>query len=335
MRHTVHLILRRTTGALSLATGLLLAAPPAGASAYGAALKARNYPEAERAANAALAADPADAAALAAKSAAILALAPDSRIDEAVGLAEQCVAAHPRQSECHEALGNALGTKAINAGIFSAMGYAGKIRDALRCAVALDPHNMPARFSLLQYFLSAPSIVGGGVANARELVAQTAPLNAAASQLMQAQLDLHEGDAAKAERLAQAAAGAPDDALAGQRRDVLWAIGGNHLAAKRYADAERLYGVLQAGYPNSELGPFGLARSLQEQGKHAQALPLFEQAAQIYPRAFIYYRMGQSLQAAGTRAKALAAYAQALALAPGLPSKQKSDAENQVHSLKG
>ena len=133
-----------------LALGLLLTAPPADAASFTAALKVRNYQEAERAANAALAVNPRDPMALAAKIDAIVALAPDARIDEAVGLAEQCVAFHPRLSECHEGLGNALGSKAINAGIFSAMGYAGKIRDAFRRAIELDPKNTDARFSLLQ-----------------------------------------------------------------------------------------------------------------------------------------------------------------------------------------
>lgn len=318
-----------------LALGLVFMAPPVQASSFTAALKARNYQEAERGANAALAVNARDPAALAAKIDAIVALAPDTRIDEAVGLAEQCVAFHPRLSECHEGLGNALGAKALNAGVLSAMGYAGKIRDAFRRAIELDPKNTGARFSLLQYYLAAPGIVGGGVDHARALSIETGKLNPEASQLMLALIEVNEGDLAQAERLVRATPVAPGAALAESRRDVLWSIGGSHLNAKRFADSDRVFRELQAGYPNSELGAFGLARSLQEQGKHAEAVPLFENALAIYPRASIYYRLAQSLQAGGTKAKALGAYEKALAFAPGLPKKQKSDAQSQVKSLKG
>jgi tetratricopeptide (TPR) repeat protein len=320
--------------AVCISAYLLTATISAHGSNYSDALKARNYHEAERAVNAALAANPHDAAALAAKVDVLLASAPETRTDEAVTLAEQCIAAQPRQSECHEALGNALGTKALGAGVFSALGYAGKIRDAFRRAIELNPRNFTARFSLLQYYLTAPGIVGGSVDNARTLAAETGKLNFDAGQLMLALININQGDVSKAERVVQATYTSTADPLDEERRDVLWTLGGSYLNAKRYADAERIFHDLQARFPNSELGSFGIARALQEQGHQADAIPLFENAARIYPRTVIYYRLGQALQATGANAKALVAYEKALALAPALPAKQLADAGQQMKKLK-
>ncbi|MEH6436622.1 tetratricopeptide repeat protein [Massilia sp. DD77] len=323
----------RSSARAALAASFMLAAP-AMATPYGDALKARNYLEAERLADAALAAAPRDPLALAAKVDVIVATAPEARVDEAVSLGEACVAAHPRESACHAALGTALGSKAVGAGIFSAMGYAGKIRDAFRKAVDLDPGNVDARFLLLQYYLMAPGIVGGGVDKGRALAAETARRSPEAAQLMQARIAAREDEYALAERLARAVNAAPGSDLAEQRRDALWALGMGLLMEKRHADSERIFRELQAAYPNSELGLYGQARLRQEQGRHAEAIPLLEQAAKVYPQGAVYYRLGQSLQAGGNKAKALGAYEKALGAVPALSKKQSADAGAQIKILR-
>ena len=129
---------RLTATSLTLSC-LLLAMPWARGGEYDAALSARHYGQVEREASAALAVNPHDPEALYAKVEALLVMAPDSRLDEAGRLAAQCVAEHPKQSRCHEAYGDVMGTKAMNASVFSAISYATKIRDAYRTAIEHDP----------------------------------------------------------------------------------------------------------------------------------------------------------------------------------------------------
>lgn len=317
-----------------IAASLLLWTQAACADDYAAAFKAHRYQDVERMANAALAIDPRDPRALRAKADALLSIAPDTRLDEAYKLAEQCVAAHPKESICHEALGNVLGTKALNAGIFSAMGYAGKIRDAFRTAVDLDPANVSARFSLQQYYLAAPGIVGGGVDKAQALAAETGKTNPPAAKVLLAMIDVQNQDLGKAEALALSFGPSKVDDLANQQRDVWWSIGQSYVQAKKFTDADRIFRTMQTRYPDSELGAYGLARTLQEQGQHSNALPLFEQATTLAPRAVIYYRMAQSLQATHADANASAAYNKALALRPALSKKMQEDAAKQVKLLK-
>lgn len=216
---------------------------------YSSLLRARRFAEVERIANARLAQQPDDANALAAKADAIAASDPDGRIDEAIRLGEQCIAAHPQQSGCHLALANALGVKAKHAGPVSAMSYATKIRDAITRAVELDPHNTDARFALLDYYMQAPALIGGGKGKARALAAQTDAINPSAARLMQAQLEMADKDYTKAEADLMSIHPVNDHMVADRQHDLLVELGHRYAADNRRADSERVYQVLQKRFP--------------------------------------------------------------------------------------
>ncbi len=320
---------------LTLATLLLgCAATQANAHAYTAQLKAKKFDEVDKATHTALAANPANVEALLGRVDLLLSMHQESKLDEAVRLAEQCIEAAPTRSECHEYLGNALGTKAINAGILSAMGSLGKIRNSFKKAVELDPKNMDARFSLLQYYQQAPGIVGGGKGNARELVAQTLPINADASKLMQASVDLADKEFAKVETAVQMPLPADPYDLQDRQRELMMSLGSTYVREKKNADALRIFADMQKRFPDSELGAFGAGRAYQEQGKYADAIAQFEKALLIKATAPMHFRMGQSWQALNDKTKAIAAYEKALAFKPELGKKQREDAQEQLKALK-
>lgn len=313
---------------------LSCAATQASAHAYSAQLKAKKFDEVDKATHAALAANPANVEALLGRVDLLLSMHQESRLDEAVRLAEQCIEAAPTRSECHEYLGNALGTKAINAGILSAMGSLGKIRNSFKKAVELDPKNMDARFSLLQYYQQAPSIVGGGKGHARELAAQTLPINADASKLMQASVDLAEKDFAKVEAAVQASLPADPYDLQDRQRELMMSLGSTYVREKKNADALRIFADMQKRFPDSELGAFGAGRAYQEQGKYSDAIAQFEKALTVKATAPMHFRIGQSWQALNDKTKAIAAYEKALAFKPELGKKQREDAQEQLKTLK-
>jgi len=82
--------------------------------------------------------------------------------DEAVKDLEKAVEIEPSSSLYHLWLGRAYGEKASRASIFRALSWAGKVRKAFEKAVELDPGNLDARFDLLEYYLQAPGLAGGG-----------------------------------------------------------------------------------------------------------------------------------------------------------------------------
>lgn len=312
------------------ALGVLLSTQAA-ANEYSVLLKTHKYAEAERIANAKLAQDPANADALVALSEVGLA---EGRTDDAVKLGERCVAAQPKASSCHLAFGNALGRKAVSAGMMAGISYAGKVREAFKTAVELDPQNMEARFSLMTYYMQAPSIVGGGSAKAQALATQTALVNPEAGKLMMARLDAADDKLAKAEAAALAMPVSSNEAVADGQRDLLNNLGYNYLNEKKYADSERLYREAHKRFPDSEGAVYGIARVQQELGKHREAIAGFEQASAMTRRASTWYRIGKSQQALGDNLDAIGSYGKALAFRPALPEKMRADADAQLQALR-
>ena len=76
-----------------------------------------------------------------------------------------------------------------------------------------------------------------------------------------------------------------------------------------------------------------MARTLQEQGKHVQAIGFFQRALLVGERAPIHYRLGVSLQATNSKAQAIVEFKRARAIGIGLPRKMRADIENRLKSL--
>ncbi len=320
-----------TCTALSLA----MTAHCASANEYDGLLRAKKYVEADKVTSAKLAKDPVNVEALLAKSEAVLGLGDETRIEEAIKLAEQCVAASLKNADCYVSLGTARGAKAMNGGMLAAASLAGKIRDSFKKAVELDPRNVDARFSLLQFYLMAPGFMGGGADKAQELVTQTMAIHPEAGKLMLAQIDLRAGRVPKAEAAVMAARPGADVEVQKLHENLLISVGNKYMSEKKYADADRLFRETQKRYADSDSAAYFIARNYQEQGKHKEAVAGFEQMLTTNPRPHLHYRMAKSLQAMGDKAKATAAYEKALAYKAGLFKQFRSDSETQLKALKG
>jgi tetratricopeptide (TPR) repeat protein len=79
--------------------------------------------------------------------------------DEAIRAGEQAVKLEPSNSEYHQWLGRTYGQKADKTRSFS---YARKTRAEFETAVNLNPANLSARRDLMEFYLNAPWILGGG-----------------------------------------------------------------------------------------------------------------------------------------------------------------------------
>ena len=306
------------------------------ANEFDALIKAKKFAEAERAINAKLAIEPNNVNALVAKTDLILTEGKESRLGEATKIAEQCITAHSSNSQCHEALGNVLGNKALKDG-WSAISYAGKIRDSFQKAIELDAKNFSARSSLMQFYLGAPSIVGGGTSKAKDLIVDTIKVSPIAGALLQANFDIKEEklDRAEAALLAITANSIEgSDDLTNIHKNLLSSLGHNYINAKRYGDCERIFREFSQRFPENIGAPYGMGRSLQEQGKHKEALPHFEKALSLEANAIIYYRLAKSLQALNDKGKAIIAFEKSLILKPELSKKIKTDTEDQLKLLK-
>ena len=84
------------------------------------------------------------------------------RWDDAVREFETAVRLDSSNGTYHLWLGRACGQKASNVSFFSAYGWARKVVKEFQTAERLAPNDLDVRFDLLDYYLSAPGIAGGG-----------------------------------------------------------------------------------------------------------------------------------------------------------------------------
>ena len=89
-----------------------------------------------------------------------------SRWDDALRLLETALKLDPalaHQSEFHCDLGDAHGLLAATGNVFGKLGHAKKCRLGYEKAVELDASNIRARWSLMEFYRQAPTLLGGGV----------------------------------------------------------------------------------------------------------------------------------------------------------------------------
>lgn len=82
--------------------------------------------------------------------------------DKAIAAGEAAVALAPDNAEYQHALGDAFGSAAQKASVFSQFGLAKKCLATYQRAAALAPENLDYHQSLFEYYRQAPGIAGGG-----------------------------------------------------------------------------------------------------------------------------------------------------------------------------
>jgi tetratricopeptide (TPR) repeat protein len=115
----------------------------------------------------------------------------------ALPLAQKAVALDGANSAYHLCLAEIYGDMAQHAGFFKQMGLARSFKTEADKAESLDPNNLDARFDLLQFYLDAPGVIGGGKDKAYAEATAIAQINAARGYSAQAQIAAHDKDTTK------------------------------------------------------------------------------------------------------------------------------------------
>jgi tetratricopeptide (TPR) repeat protein len=196
-----------------------------------------------------------------------------------VAALERAVALQPADARYQLTLGNAYGMAATKAGLLSKMGLARKCKAAYERAVELDPENIDARWSVMEYCRQAPAIVGGGMDKA---YAQAAEIK---------RLDARRGRAAYASLYA---------------------------SEKKYAEAFALYDEVLRAHPGEPDALYNLGRLAALSGEQLDRglAALREVQPQRGNDARVPACIGDILLKMGDKAGARAAYEAALAINP-------------------
>jgi len=113
---------------------------------------------------------------------------------------QKAVALDPNNSVYYHWLGRAFGRWAETGSMFTAMSHASKARQNFEKAIELDPHNSEAVNDLFEFYVEAPSFIGGGIDKAVRLADQIARLDAAEGQYAQARIEEKKKEYRRAEK---------------------------------------------------------------------------------------------------------------------------------------
>jgi tetratricopeptide (TPR) repeat protein len=119
--------------------------------------------------------------------------------DDAIRECELAVSYAPSSSDNQMWLARAYGFKAAHANPFSALSLAVKVRVAFERAVQLDPENIQAKEDLGQFYVAAPSLIGGGLDKAKALADTMQPRYPAQAHRLLALIAEKKKDTAAAE----------------------------------------------------------------------------------------------------------------------------------------
>jgi tetratricopeptide (TPR) repeat protein len=238
--------------------------------------------------------------------------------EAATEAADNAVAALPKSADAWYIAAGAYGRMAMQASIFSKLSWAKKSREAYLTAITIDPQHVQAQMDLMQYYLMAPGIAGGGRDKAEAQVARISKLDVAWGHTARATLARVDEDEATYEREARAAIAASplesrhrvgfvlvlgskerwddafavlDEGLAKTPEDVRLNYHVGRLAALSGKQLERGLAALEkanaAAEKPDDFSAGGLlwrrALILEKMGRKAEALPELKRAVQLEP----------------------------------------------------
>lgn len=241
-----------------------------------------------------------------------------SQAESAITAAEKAAKLSPNNSQAYFWLGNSYGSRIGQVGMFSQMSMAPKLRDAFEKTVALDPDNLDAREALVQFYLQAPAVIGGGKDKANAQVNEISRRDAARGHLARAQVFISEKNNAAAIKSYEAAyAAKPSD------KNIRMALGIGYQMTERWNQAFKHFRAWtaqddKAGPAWYQIGRTSALSGLQlEEGIAALQKYLgMPHAANDPQNKNAYHRLGQLYVKIGKKAEAKAALQAALELDP-------------------
>jgi tetratricopeptide (TPR) repeat protein len=238
--------------------------------------------------------------------------------DKAVGEMEKAVQIQPSNAHYHLWLGRACGDRASHSSFITAPGWARRVLKEFETARKLAPEDLDARFDLLEYYLEAPGIMGGGKDKAEAEAQAIARLNGEKGYIARATVHIKnkKWDLARKE-LQQAVLDYPQSASACKdladflldRKDFGGALNYANKALLLESKSKRARLIAAAAKIRLKTDLDEVAETLQgfATGSLRDGDPSFEE---------VYYWLGECFLAQGDKAKARESYKSALAFNP-------------------
>jgi len=282
-------------------------------------------------------------------------------LDGALPLTEKALSLDSNNARYHLLVADICIDQGQKAGIFKGLGLAHRFRDEASKAASLDPKDLDARESLMEFYFDAPGMAGGDKKKAWSLADEIGKIDGVRGLLAQATLAGKEKNPAKQDALyQQALAAAPHDARVLREAAGFYASD----SQKKYDLAEK-YAVEAIQFDEDRVGPYAalaivyasterwkdldaivarLEKNVPDDlGAHYQAAKILLLSGKDLPRAERYFRkyltidpeageppwagahwrLGQVLEKEGKRTEAIAEIQEAVRLQPDMkPAKE-------------
>ncbi len=248
--------------------------------------------------------------------------------DAAVKAFEKAIAASDKTAEYHLGLARALGVVAQKASVLRQPLLARRCKAEFERTVQLDPSNISAREGMLQFYMIAPSVMGGSMEKAHEQAEAMFKINRLRGHIARGTLANREKDLVAVEREFRAAwTEFPDSAasatsLAGflannRRADEAFTVMDKFVSKEK----DNLTGLFWFGRVATSAGK-QLDRGEQAL-RRVLAAPTLGVDGNPAPVA-VHFRLGELLAKKGDKAGARQAYEAALRLNPNLEQVKKA-----------
>lgn len=244
--------------------------------------------------------------------------------DRGIAACERARNLDPQKSLYHLWLGRIYGEKADRAGFLSAAGLVKKVRTSFERAVELDPKSWEARTDLAEFYIDAPSVVGGGKDKARTQADALMSINPSMAHWVAARIAEKNKDIAEAEREYRAAI-----AVSHSGSRAWFDLANCMRHANRFDEMEKALHNLESGPVDRPEALMDGASILLRTGRD---FPLAERLLRRYlsapveegPAFKAHDMLGQILEKQGDRHAAAEEYRAALALAHGYTRAQEN-----------
>jgi tetratricopeptide (TPR) repeat protein len=251
------------------------------------------------------------------------------RWDDAISTGQKAIDLAPNNSEYHLWLGRTYGEKADHSSWTTALALAKKTRAEFERAVELNGNSVDARQDLAEFYVEAPSFLGGGKEKAAAQAVEVQRLNSAAgAHWIKARIAEKDKNYALAEQeykaAVQASGGNPDKLLnlasfyrrRGRGSDVEATVNQAVQAATRMQHPHVLYDAAELLYRAGRnfSGAADLLRNYIASAQHTEDAPVFR----------AHYLLGTILEKLGDRRAAADQYRAALSLARGFEPAQSA-----------
>jgi tetratricopeptide (TPR) repeat protein len=236
--------------------------------------------------------------------------------DNALRMAEKSVELAPENSNYHLWLGRAAGRKAEIANPFAAWTLARRVRSEFERAVALDASNLPARSDLSEYYLEAPSFLGGDKKKAREQADLVSKQDPALASYIYARVAEKQGSSQAEQQYKQAITKSGNSARYWIELAYYYRRAGR-AAEMEAAISQAERAVRQGSVPEYE-GAYLLLRTNRNPNAAIQMLRRSvsdNMSSEDAPAFRLHYMLGELLEKQGENKAAAAEFRSALALA--------------------